>query len=298
MSETKHIEDLLLNAEAKISSDSKEAESLCMQALENCNKNNQSPEILYRIGFILSQCNNIDYAEKIWQEAIEDAVQKKDDYYKAFILHNVATIKADMGNVVEASHLWEESLNIKEKINDKKGIAATLNNLAWVAKLEFDYKEEKILLLKSINIFSELKMWSDITENLIKLSICDEENSLFYLSQAFYITTNYYSDSKDMLYIITEIIKNIGIDNKYSPVFASINLLLNNENEDKDIYKLNLELLVAVSEANNTNKKNMSDWVKENKLDNINYMFSVVAKSLEEMSNGKEWLFNPGDLQK
>ncbi|RYX95650.1 tetratricopeptide repeat protein, partial [bacterium] len=218
--ELNHIEELISQAEDKINTNLKEAESICMHALAHCNKNTATPEILYKAGLILSQCGKINQAEKIWQDAIQVANTKNDDLYKAFILHNIGTIKADLGNVVEATYLWEESLSIKEKLNDKKGIAATLNNLAWVSKLELDNKEETRLLLKAIDIFVEFEMWTDIADNLIKLSISDEKNSLYYLTQAFYISTKYYVNPKDVLYVVTEIIRLIGISNQYAAIFA------------------------------------------------------------------------------
>lgn len=294
--ELNHIEELISQAEDKIKTNLKEAESICMHALAHCNKNTVTPEILYKAGLILSQCGKINQAEKIWQDAIQVANTKNDDLYKAFILHNIGTIKADLGNVVEATYLWEESLSIKEKLNDKKGIAATLNNLAWVSKLELDDKEETRLLLKAINIFTEFEMWTDIADNLIKLSISDEKNSLYYLVQSFYISTKYYVNPKDVLYVVTEIIRIIGINNKNAPIFASLNLLLNDSEDNQEVFKNSQELVIAIATANNIDQENISKWVQDNKLNDLTYLLSSVAKAFEEMTNGKDWLFDPSKL--
>ena len=77
---------------------------------------------------------------------------------------------------------------------------------------------------------------SNLADNLIKLSISDEKNSLYYLVQSFYISTKYYVNPKDVLYVVTEIIRIIGINNKNAPIFASLNLLLNDSEDNEEVF--------------------------------------------------------------
>lgn len=294
--ELKHIESLLEQAESKISENNiSEAEKICNHALAHCNKTIQTPELLYRIGFILFQTGNITSAEKIWQESIQDSIEKNDKYYQAFILHNIATIKANSGNIMEATYLWQESLDIKESIDDKKGIAATLNNLAWVSKIENDFEEEKNHLVRSTKIFAELSMWNELVDNLLNLSECDKQNSLFYLLQAFYISTKILIEPKDVLLVITKIIETIGIDNKYSSIFAAMGLLLNN-NESEDIFKANQELLIAIALSKNIKEDEIGKWIIKNNLNDSNYLINSISEAFEKLNTNDEWYFQPEQL--
>lgn len=40
------------------------------------------------------------------------------------------------GDVEAADHLFKESLAIRQELNDKEGIAETLEGLAWIARIE------------------------------------------------------------------------------------------------------------------------------------------------------------------
>jgi tetratricopeptide (TPR) repeat protein len=297
MNDLEHIEELLNKAENEIyNKNFKQSENICNHALEHCNKDIQTPLILYRLGFIFFQSGNVDKAEKLWKDAIEDSVLKEDTYYQAFILHNVATIKANLGNITEATYLWEESLNIKQKINDKKGIASTLNNLAWVSKLEDNYIEETNLLIKASKLFTELYMWNELSDNLIRLSESDNKNKLNYLIQAFYISIKVFIEPRDFLYILTNIIQEIGIKHKYSKHFVGLGIIINQDLENNEILEVTQQLLIAIALSQNIKEENIKEWVIENKLNDIKFLIENLQKAFEDLNENNEWLFNPEDL--
>ncbi|MFN8578582.1 MAG: tetratricopeptide repeat protein [Candidatus Sericytochromatia bacterium] len=297
MNELEHIEQLLLKAERELFNENyKSVESLSNHALEHCNKDNQDPMILYRIAFLIFQAGNFEKAEKIWKDAIDESISKNDKSTQAFILHNIATIKANLGHITEANYLWEESLSIKEKIDDKKGIAATLNNLAWVYKLEENYKEETSLLIRATKLFIEFSMWNEVADNIIKLSESDKENKLSYLIQAFYISIKVYIEPRDFLYILTNIIETIGIENKYSKYFVALSILINKDFENEEVIRVTQQLLLAVALAQSINEENIKQWFETNELGNLKALLENLQKAFEELNQNKEWLFDPNIL--
>lgn len=85
-----------------------------------------------------------------------DKEQIDDVKGKATTLNNMAQIIADQGDIARAITLWEQSLEIKEQIDDVKGKSNTLNNMAQVIAQQGDVARALALWEQSLEISEQI----------------------------------------------------------------------------------------------------------------------------------------------
>ena len=76
---------------------------------------------------------------------------------RAKALHGTSALALQQGDYPAASALCEESLAIRRKLGDRRGIAASLNNLANVALMQGNRQSAGVLYEESLTIFRELR---------------------------------------------------------------------------------------------------------------------------------------------
>jgi 3',5'-cyclic AMP phosphodiesterase CpdA/Tfp pilus assembly protein PilF len=128
------------------------------------------------------------YGEMCWrkgdyQDALayfEQAYQRSEgfDKAKADALHGMGLVYDNLGDLYKAEQKYQQGLNIRQEINDKKGIAISLNDLASILKQQKKQDEALKIYKQSLNLREEIDDKEGIARSLSNIStiFIDKEN--------------------------------------------------------------------------------------------------------------------------
>lgn len=272
-------------------------ELLFQDAFEICKKNNfQGAKAVFLCNKALVSVDrgNMEKAQELWEKAIDLFDEMGEIKNKASVLHNMATVIASQGNITLATDYWKRSLEIKEKIGDKTGMAATMLNLAWVANKNNDFLKEKELYLQAGKYLAENKVWNELIKVLISLSKLEKENKVNFLSNALWLSVHVETDADTLFFAVSELVKEIGLKNEFSPVIASSGLLLSerkNARSNPELQRALKEIVAACALVRNIENNKLSDWLEKEEINNSEKTFIKLKKVLDKLVSPENWFF-------
>jgi predicted ATPase len=111
---------------------------------------------LFSAGVLAGEQGDYASAETLLGESLGIARQLDDKTGVAVSLNALAVFARDRGDVATANALFEESLVLWRELGDQKAIARALSNLANVVKLQGDYVRARSLYAECLSIFQGL----------------------------------------------------------------------------------------------------------------------------------------------
>jgi predicted ATPase len=111
---------------------------------------------LFSAGVLAHAQGDYTAAETLLRESLDIARRLDDKRGVAVSLNALAVLARDQSNVAAAYSLFEESMVVWRELSDQKAVAHSLSNLASVAKLQGDYARARSLYAECLSIFQEL----------------------------------------------------------------------------------------------------------------------------------------------
>jgi tetratricopeptide (TPR) repeat protein len=111
---------------------------------------------LFSAGVLASEQGDDAAADSLMIESQEIARQLEDKRGVAVSLNAQGVIARDLGNVAAAHSLFEESLMCWRELGDQKAVARALSNLATVVKMQGDHPRARSLYAECLAIFQAL----------------------------------------------------------------------------------------------------------------------------------------------
>jgi predicted ATPase len=111
---------------------------------------------LFAAGVLAGEQGNYESADALISENLDIARQLQDKQGVAVSLNALAVHARDRGDLAVACSLFEESLVLWRELDDAKAVARCLSNLANVVKLQGDYLRARSLYAECLSIFKEL----------------------------------------------------------------------------------------------------------------------------------------------
>lgn len=112
--------------------------------------------VLFAAGVLATEQGDYDSAHRLVKESLEIARELEDKWGVAVSLNALAVNARDQGDVATSRSLFEESLVVWRELGDRVAIARALSNLANVRKLRGEYAPARSLYAESLTIFREL----------------------------------------------------------------------------------------------------------------------------------------------
>ena len=111
---------------------------------------------LFAAGILGSGQGDYGSAESLIRESMEVARQLEDKHGIAVSLNALAVNARDRGEVAASRSLSEQGLAVWREIGDSQAVARSISNLASVVKLQGDYAEARALYKECFSIFQRL----------------------------------------------------------------------------------------------------------------------------------------------
>jgi len=111
---------------------------------------------LFAAGVLAGEQGDYAAADALIEQSLEIARALEDKRGMAISLNALAVHARDQGNVVASRSLLEESLVLWRELGDRVAVARSLSNLANVVKLQGDYPLARSLYEECLSIFREL----------------------------------------------------------------------------------------------------------------------------------------------
>ncbi|MGB0036341.1 MAG: tetratricopeptide repeat protein, partial [Candidatus Acidiferrales bacterium] len=112
--------------------------------------------VLFAAGVLAGEQGDYDSAHRNVEESLDIARELEDKWGVAVSLNALAVITRDQGNAATSRSLFEESLVLWRELGDRAAIARALSNLANVRKLQGEYALARSFYDESLAIFREL----------------------------------------------------------------------------------------------------------------------------------------------
>ena len=128
-------------------------------------------ELLYRLAMFHHLLGDYMKAEGFYHRILEIGRELDNKYGIAGSLNDLGVIAQKRGEYEEAERYYRQSLNIFEELGDKSGIANSLHNLGVIAEVQMHYEEAEHYCRQSLNIFEELGDKSGIANSLHQLGV-------------------------------------------------------------------------------------------------------------------------------
>jgi predicted ATPase len=117
---------------------------------------NARTRALFAAGVLASEQRDYPAADALFHESLAIARQLDDKHGVAVSLNALAVDARDRGDVTASRGLFEESLRLWRELQDAPATARSLSNLASVVKLQGDYARSRALYEECLAIFREL----------------------------------------------------------------------------------------------------------------------------------------------
>lgn len=111
---------------------------------------------LFSAGVLAASQRDFDASIRLLQENLKAAREMQDRQGIAVSLNALAVIRRDIGDLDIATELFEESLDLWRQLGDRLAVARSLSNLATVKKSQGDYAQARSLYEECQTIFREL----------------------------------------------------------------------------------------------------------------------------------------------
>ncbi|WP_414545819.1 tetratricopeptide repeat protein, partial [Nostoc sp. CCY0012] len=134
-----------------------------------------------------AQQGDIAGAIALYQQSLEIYESINNVRGKATTLHNMARLKAQQGDIAGAIALYQQSLDINDSINDVAGKATTLHSMAYCEGKRGDKTQELQLNLQAAQLRGQVRAYIDLYTTLNNLGLTDEIKGLIYLAQAVWL---------------------------------------------------------------------------------------------------------------
>lgn len=95
----------------------------------------------------------IDEARQAAQNAYALSEERKEKWFKAYILIDLGNIAQVSGDYETAKEHYQASYNLRELFNDAEGMAVALNHLGMIAILQEDYQQAEVLYQRSVKTY-------------------------------------------------------------------------------------------------------------------------------------------------
>ena len=112
--------------------------------------------VVFASGVLASEQGDYARADTLHHESLEIARQLDDKQGIAVSLNAMAVNARDLGNIAASRSLFEESLAVWRELGDSRAVARALSNLATVVKLQGDYAHTHALYDECLSIFKSL----------------------------------------------------------------------------------------------------------------------------------------------
>jgi predicted ATPase/DNA-binding SARP family transcriptional activator len=129
-----------------------------------------------------------DYTEGL-QYLSETLFQKENesaDAIRGKCLYGAGVLTANQGDYASAQPLLEESLSIRRELEDRQGIADSLNDLGNSALVTGEYAHARELYSESLKIRHELQDWRAVADSLLNLGKAIRSQGDYAAAQAMY----------------------------------------------------------------------------------------------------------------
>lgn len=119
-------------------------------------RTNARARLLFAAGVLAGEQGDYTSACALVGENLGIARELQDRWGMAISLNALAVLSRDRGNVVESRSLFEESLAVWRELGDRTAIARALSNLASVVRVQGDYSLARSLYQECHSTFNEL----------------------------------------------------------------------------------------------------------------------------------------------
>ena len=92
----------------------------------------------------------IDEARQSAQNAYALSEERKEKWFRAYILIDLGNIARSSGDYLTAKENYQASYNLRELFNDAEGMAVALTHLGEIAILQEDYQQAEVLYQRSV----------------------------------------------------------------------------------------------------------------------------------------------------
>lgn len=130
------------------------------------------------IGLIYLQQEDIAKAIEYYQKSLKIREEIQDKIGIAMSLNNMGSVYKQQKNSTKALEYYQKSLKIKEEINDKQGMASTLSNIGVIYDDEHDFKKAMEYYNRSLKLREDIKDKEGIAS-----TICNIANALLLQGQ-------------------------------------------------------------------------------------------------------------------
>lgn len=117
---------------------------------------NGAARALQGVGYVLLQQNNLDGAQKIFEDALAIHRQTGDKSSVAIALNHLAGVLHEKGDLQRAQAMYEESISVRKEIGDRKGLGLVLGNLGYLVLCRGDLPYAERLFREELDIAREV----------------------------------------------------------------------------------------------------------------------------------------------
>jgi predicted ATPase/serine/threonine protein kinase len=117
---------------------------------------------LFAAGVLAGEQGDYASADTLISESLDIARQLNDKQGVAVSVNALAVHARDRGDVAVARSLFEDSLVLWRELSDQKAVARSLSNLANIVKLQGDNARARSLYAECLLIFQELGDWTGV----------------------------------------------------------------------------------------------------------------------------------------
>ncbi|MEK7431986.1 MAG: tetratricopeptide repeat protein [Cyanobacteriota bacterium] len=240
--------------------------------------------------------SEISKAKKTYHQAFEIADSIKEKKLSIDFIRDMAVSLFFLGDLDYAKEMFDTELKIRKEINDEKGYALCLLNIAWIYNKKNDTIKEYEILNQAIKDLVNNSMWYNLSDAIVRLYNIDNEKNLYLLAQVLYLA--FYTDVhvKNIFFSIVEILKTIGFEDESSPIIASSGVVLININikpSDNQKIKDNImESVIACALARKIKEEDISNWITNEGLNDTDILGKKIEFVINNLVPLEKWFFD------
>jgi len=253
---------------------------------------------LHQMAGIHAQQGEVKRALELYQESLSLKGQIGDVQGKAATLHQMAVIYEQQGEMNRALQLYEESLSLEEQIGNVWGKAITLAQISGLLYREGKTEAALAAMKTAAGDLVGIEAWADLSGIMANVAVLDGDRAAIYFAQALWLAVRVEVSAELLMSIAGALVSTIGQEIHSTPLIAGgtlIQVTLRTERHP-DAESLRAEafaLLAATAGARGINEqKPFGDWIRAERLLDVEYVLPRVLLELESLVPEGEWLFD------
>lgn len=257
----------------------------------------QEAIILHHMARASAAQDDLQRSCELWNQALDITADTEDYSNEIDILHTMAMAVADKGDLDQATSLLTRAMKVQERTDDVVGRALSLILLSNISGRKGQTEEQRARLLQAANLLATRASWENLAETLFRLGVLEDEDSVSYLAQAFWLCMHTKVSTYLLIRVTDALVRSAGPEKelKTRAVIYVLHKCLQLDPQMEKLKDWNLVLGMiqrCASEDGVNEDSEIVDWLQSKQENGFKEHFRALETSLESIAGEDKWLFD------